>query len=140
MRELRRHANSSGFTLIEVLAVMGLIAVLAGLVMALSGNAMQKAAEADAKAQLEKIKTALDEYRHAEGALLKETNEEMIFDRKPFSVLTNYVSDLQNIEADPWGTPYRYSILGTYTFKIESAGPDADFSEDDDNLSNLREN
>ena len=58
----------SGFTLIELMTVVAIIAVLAGLILGIAGYAVRKADISRAMADMEKIKNALEEYRLAYGS------------------------------------------------------------------------
>lgn len=54
--------RSSGFTLLELMIVMGLIVTLAGVGLSMYGNAMTRAREATLKEDLFRMRDALDQY------------------------------------------------------------------------------
>lgn len=57
----------SGFTLVELLAVVGIIALIAGLIVATAGYANRKSLRSKAEAQLRQIELALELYKNEEG-------------------------------------------------------------------------
>lgn len=59
--------SSSAFTLIELLAVIGIIALIAGLIVATAGYANRKSLRSKTEAQLKQIELALELYKNEEG-------------------------------------------------------------------------
>jgi prepilin-type N-terminal cleavage/methylation domain-containing protein len=59
---------ASAFTLIELLAVMTIILILAGLILSIAGNANYKAATSRAQGEIQAISTALESYKTDNGA------------------------------------------------------------------------
>jgi prepilin-type N-terminal cleavage/methylation domain-containing protein len=59
--------SAPGFTLLELLAVMGIIALLAGLLIGISRYASQQALKAKARSQLQQIAQALELYKNDHG-------------------------------------------------------------------------
>jgi len=122
----------AGFTLIELLAVMAIIAILAGLILGVSSYAGRKAAEARAVAEMEKIKTACEEYKIDYGAYPISSSIE---------TLSNYVSDLTYVGStieDPWGNSYGFNIQ-SFGVEVISAGQDGQTNTVDD-LSTAKSN
>lgn len=56
------------FTLIELLAVMAIILILAGLVLAIAGHATNSAAKARAQSEIQAFSTALESYKTDNGS------------------------------------------------------------------------
>jgi general secretion pathway protein G len=134
--------RQSGFTLIEIMVVVVILAVLGALVVPNILDKVDQARVTRAQADIRAIGTALDLYRldnfkyptTEQGlmALVKQPNDPSI---------TNYPSHgyLQTIPKDPWNQPYLYASPGadgrdydvlTYgrDGKPGGNGPDADIS------------
>lgn len=125
----RSAVSRLGFTLVELLAVMVLIALLTGLVARISSSAHKTAAEARAHADIEKLKNALEEYRLEEGVYpprLIPDPEEM-----DISAVTNTLRNLDGAAAvDPWGREYKYDKNGLH-YTLYSQGPSINEDVDD---------
>lgn len=96
-----------GFTLVEVLAVMAIIAVLAGMILGISGYATAKSDESKAIADIEYIKQLLADHRTDHGYYPKSSSKNSIF--------TNTIANLDNTFyvntsalRDPWEARYCY--------------------------------
>ena len=120
-----------GFTLIEVMLVVIIIAVLAALVMPRLGGRSEQAKESRAKADISSIGVALGLYEldlgsYPENLEALTTNPSSNPDWKgPY---------LDNLPIDPWGHPYRYQAPGQHNpskFDIYSVGHDGIESGDD---------
>ncbi len=117
--------SRSGFTLVELLTVIAIIALLAALIMGLAGNAQRKAARSRAEAEITQLQSFVTEYRTRygqvpgtaaalAGALVAANHS-----------LTNSVN-AGDMPEDPWGIPYRYERSSPATFYLWStAGDDA---------------
>ncbi len=136
----RRCRLERAFTLIELLAVIGIIVVLVGMVLAGAGLAQRQADRNRAKADMQKIETALNRYIMDFNKYPSVLTNSAVWQR-----LTNYVSDLTR--TDPWGQPYRYNRLKGFkhlpdgrneereredAYELRSAGPDGIFDTADD--------
>ncbi len=129
-------ANSAGFSLIEILIVLGIMALLAGVVIVnvegIFGGSQAKAAEifvkTSVKAPLLQYKLHIGRYPStAEGlkALLSAPSGKTVKWKGP------YVDSLPD---DPWGKPYQYRFPGAKnrnSFDLFSYGPDGTESGDD---------
>ena len=62
-------SESHGFTLVELLTVIAIIAILTGLVLGIAGYASRKASIARAEADVAQIRDALEEYRTEYAAI-----------------------------------------------------------------------
>lgn len=63
-----QRGRRAAFTLIELLAVMGVIVVLAGLILAIAGSAQTQGARRRATAELKAFETAIEAYKSDNGA------------------------------------------------------------------------
>jgi general secretion pathway protein G len=142
----------AGFTLIELMVVIGIIAILASLIIGVAGYAMRKSDMGRAVADLEKIKNALEEYRVENGSYPTNTvadnskNWVSVLWRHnpPFLVLKGWNDPAADYQAvDPWGNDYRYyhdanSPYAThnnskFSYDLWSEGPE---TNTEDNINN----
>ena len=121
-----------GYTIIELLGVMVIIAILAGIIIGVFGSAAKKGDISKAKADIEHIRIALDEFR-AEFGYYPEQNP-----AAGFSNVVNNLSVLQQdvledavedlVYTDPWGNDYMYQRGNQpedrFRYQIWSYGPD----------------
>jgi general secretion pathway protein G len=141
--------DRAAFTLLEVLAVVLLIAILTGLVLGVGGRAIENGRVARAKAELAAIAAALDAYRRTYGDYPRtdvptQLLRALLGQRTPGSdatiagrpmLETAHFSISAGAVMDPWERPYVYvykSPLAGWTnpgVVLYSAGPDrSDFS------------
>jgi general secretion pathway protein G len=128
--------RKTGFTLIELMLVLVILATLAGLVAPKFVGYGKKAKIQTAKTQIGNFATALDAFEVAVGrypasaegldALVhKPVNDPGEWD-KPF---------LQKIPLDPWGQEYQYQYPGQHnvdSYDLYSYGPDQKMAGGDD--------
>lgn len=117
----RRNRRDVGFTLVELMVVITIIAILATIVGFNVFEAMDTASLTQAKSQIKNFETALTAYRlkfnrfpsTAEGLEALITNEKGV----------NFLRS-NEIPKDPWGQPYLYTSESAREFKIVSYGAD----------------
>ena len=135
MDKLHRKANiktTSGFTLIEVMVVVLILAVLAAVVAPKLLSKPEEARIARAQTDLRSVKTTLDLYR-MDNYTYPSTGEGLkALVSKPGSAPDNWKQYLDREPLDPWGNPYKYVNPGTHgEIDIYSLGPDRVPSDDD---------
>ena len=114
----RRFYEAQGFTLIELMVVIAIIAVLASLVGAYLLGAQDEANVAAAKAQISMLKTALMQYRLKFNRFPDDLNQ-LINNEKNYKCL-----DANEVPKDPWDNPYVYTCENGRSYKIVSYGAD----------------
>lgn len=142
--------SRKAFTLIEVLAVIGIIVVLVGLVMSGAGFAARAADKNRAKSQIEILLMALDRYNAAftqyptnwsVGSSATRTGafSNMVFfvpDLLRLPLQTNHsLSPVQVEVLDPWGNPIHYRFIRRHMCELRSFGPDGLSNTVDDIIS-----
>ena len=130
-----RHRAGRGFTLVEMLLVLVILAVLAAIVIPKFSGRSEQAKVTAAKSQISSIELALDAFEVDNG-----------FYPKGSAGLTSLIeapSGAQNwkgpylkkgIPLDPWGNPYVYTYPGRNNadYDLMSNGPDGRSGGDDD--------
>ena len=132
----RAAGHRSAFTLIELLVVVAIIAILVGMVVGISGYASRKSAIAKALSDMERIKSALEEYRLTKGGYLATT---ITVANATYTTYTNTLSkiDDQLKFMDPWGRPYQYLPIPAagsktiLTYRMWSQGASTTSGDDD---------
>ena len=135
VKQLREY----GFTLLEVMLVVIIIAVLAAIIMPSLGGRSAQAKNARVKADIANISVALGLYEMDLGQY--PTTEQGL------RALVENVSSsdswqgpyIDNEPEDPWGQPYAYKAPGDHNphkFDLSSLG--ADNAESDDDITNWK--
>jgi general secretion pathway protein G len=133
-RELKRRG---GFTLLEIMLVVMIIAVLAASAVHFLGGNLGYAQEVRVKADLESVSTQLKLYQAMNGFLptTDQGLEALVVrpdsDPKP----TQWRQLMTKVPLDPWQNPYLYENPGKHnqdSFDLYSAGPDRKPGTDDD--------
>lgn len=117
----------SGFTLVELLLVLTILALLAGLVLPKLVGQGQKAKVKTCIAQIGAFKTALDMFEVDNQTYPKGRNGLQDLVQKPSYATSDWHKYLDNIPLDPWGNQYVYTFPGRHNpdgYDIYSPGPD----------------
>ena len=106
-----RIRNHKGFTLIEVLIIVGIIIILTGIALVQLQNASNKAKVSKAEAEIEIMGAAIEQIEEDSGNYLESLDQ--LDDATPpndsFSPWWGpYVSSLPVDNKDPWGNDYLY--------------------------------
>ena len=125
---------TGGFTLVELLAVITIILLLATLVIGASSYAIRKADTMRCLQRMELIKNAIslyytdwNAYPQNQGTLFSDLFQTPInTGRNPYLTDTNFVNN--NLLVDPWGKPFGYTFPGVSNpptlYDLWSNGPD----------------
>lgn len=123
----RRKKAEQGFTLLEMLVVLGIIAMLAGLVGPQVMKQLGGAKSKTAKVQIEDLSATLDMYRLDMGKYpTTEQGLQALVERPDDAKRWNgpYLSK-NKVPQDPWGTDYKYESPGEKgKFDLYSFGAD----------------
>jgi len=130
--------NENGFTLLEIMLVVGIIVIILGVAVARLGNTTGIAKDMRVRADIQAINTQLKLYESMNGFF--PTTEQGIqalvaqptTDPKP----TRWYQLFKDMPKDPWGNDYIYLSPGKKnpdSFDLYSAGPDRKPDTADDN-------
>ena len=111
-----KRTQQAGFTLVELLTVIAIIALLAALILGLAGNAQKSAARNKAGAEIEQLSTFITDYQMKYGQV-----------PPTFASLSNELMKTKHELSDlldPWGMSYNYTNSSKVTFYLWSYGGD----------------
>ena len=136
----------AGFTLIEVLVVMAIIAILVGITIGVAAAVSDGSAEAKAKAEMGQLQIELDLYKAEEGGYPAMSDTEPTFKnddlyqwfKKKYGEDRRYETaelDSDNLPLDPWGNNYIYIYQpdNPFMYTLGSLGPDGLWGDGDPN-------
>ncbi|MBT3191882.1 MAG: type II secretion system major pseudopilin GspG [Verrucomicrobia bacterium] len=124
-------SKRSGFTLIELMIVVIIMAALAGMVLPRLLDRADDAKINISKGEIASITMALKFYKLDNGTYPSGLSELMT---KPASAKNWKGPYLEKAAVDPWSRPYKYKFKGEHNptgFDLSSDGPDLASSEDD---------
>ena len=104
MQARRARRTQTGFTLIELMIVMAIIATLAGIAMAVYGNSTTRSKEAVLKEDLFRMRDAIDQYyadKNKYPPSLESLVEEKYLRAVPVDPITNSAETWQTTPSEP---------------------------------------
>jgi general secretion pathway protein G len=133
---MRHQVGRSGFTLMEMMLVLGIIALLLGGGIYTMKNAFKDAEIVRVKADFNNIKTNLMRYRmRAQSMPTTEQGLNALVNRPTLAPVPQVWESLVEPQAivDPWGSPYQYKYPGKEKeYDLSSWGPDRKPNTEDD--------
>jgi len=112
-------AASAGFTLIEIMLVVGIITVLMGsAIFMLTGN-LEFAKEQRARGDLQAITTQIRMFEMKSGGVA-------LTEIQGLNALVGKGKGFEQLPKDPWGQDYKYKVdsASAKGFRVYSMGPD----------------
>jgi general secretion pathway protein G len=133
----KSNVSSGGFTLLEIVIVLGIIAVILGGSIAVVGKLGDGAKLQRVTADFNAISSAVETYKINAGTAPTTAQGLQALVAKPTAtpIPRRYVPVMKEIPLDPWQNPYQYRNPGkkdASTFEIYSKGPDGQDGTDDD--------
>ena len=133
--KMRRLSLQKGFTLLEIIVVVTIIAIIGAIVAPSIIDKFSGVQEDVARTELKRIKSTLGFYK-LENFNLPSTEQGLqALVTKPSGSpepSARWKPQLESVPVDPWGNPYQYLNPGTHDdIDIFSYGPDGRKSDDD---------
>ncbi|WP_339037502.1 type II secretion system major pseudopilin GspG [Bradyrhizobium symbiodeficiens] len=125
LRLHRRRAAAAGYTLLELLVVMGILAALTAMATPQVMGYFGKAKTQSAQLQIENINTALEMYYVENGSYPSPSaGLRALVEATPEAPRWNgpYLKNARTL-LDPWGRPYQYSVTEQGDYNVYSLGP-----------------
>lgn len=126
---VRRHAigrvrGQAGYTLLELLVVMGILAALTAMATPQVMGYFAKAKTQSARLQIENINTALEMYYVENGAYPSQSEGLKALVAAPADAPRwngPYLKNAKNL-MDPWGHPYQYTVSEQGEYNVSTTG------------------
>jgi general secretion pathway protein G len=128
--------RSFGYTLFEIMLVLGIIAVLVGSAIFLLVGNVDIAKEQRVESDIQAISTQLQTYQmlNLTYPTTAQGLEALVTKPSMEPVPRRWRQLLDSVPLDPWGSPYQYAYPGRRnpaSFDLYSWGPDRQSSDDD---------
>ena len=141
MEPTHKRAGQDGFTLIELMAVVVIIGILATIVSVVIVDRVTEAKIVAVKAEIKNIEAALDTFKIHHGFYpsteqgLEALIQAPTTGRIPEDYPRHGYLKASKVPDDPWGTPYLYEAPGShgYDYEIVSLGADGVAGGEDEN-------
>lgn len=124
-----------GFTLVEMLLVLVILAVLAAVVVPRFAGRSKQARVAAAEAGISTLETALDSFEIDNGYYPKSGDLEALVEQPNNTPQWKGPYIKRGVPQDPWGNEYLYEYPGRHNvngYDLSSFGPDGRSGGDDD--------
>jgi general secretion pathway protein G len=137
-RNRTNRAGQGGFTLVELILVLTILAILAGIVIPKMTGRTQQARITRAQTEIANFSTALGAFEVDNGFYPKGRNGLQALLQKPGNAQNwhgPYLENTATVPVDPWGSAYVYECPGKHNptgFDLMSMGPDGRVGGDDD--------
>ncbi|MGY3560509.1 general secretion pathway protein G [Bradyrhizobium sp. USDA 4463] len=125
LRHVKRRSTVAGYTLLELLVVMGILAALTAMATPQVMGYFGKAKVQSAQLQIENINTALEMYYVENGSYPSPSaGLRALVEATPEAPRWNgpYLKNAKTL-LDPWGRPYQYSVTEQGEYNVYSLGP-----------------
>lgn len=125
LRRARQRSAVAGYTLLELLVVMGILATLTAMATPQVMGYFGKAKTQSAQLQIENINTALEMYYVENGSYPSASaGLKALVEATPEAPRWNgpYLKNARTL-LDPWGRPYQYSVTEQGEYNVYSLGP-----------------
>ena len=131
-RHIRRSRLRRGFTLIEIMLVLVILAAVMGIAVYNLGGTQKEAFKRAAAGQINSLKNQLDMYKLGPGNGNYPPTLDALYSM-PSGLDENSWSQISRdpIKPDPWGRPFEYTVEGD-KFDLRSLGPDGQSNTEDD--------
>ncbi len=131
-----RGTMARGFSLLEMVIVLGIIALILGAAISFSGGIMGMARDKAAEAKLREFSTKLEAYRMTSGRYPSEAQGLNALVERPTSAPEpkRWRKQFKTLPLDPWGNDYIYhypSKNDASTYEVMSKGADPEDPSDD---------
>ncbi len=131
----KRKTKRSGFTLVEMLLVLVILATLAAIVVPKFAGRTEQARVTAAETQIATLKTAINMFEVDNGYYPKGSDGLKDLVEEPSNAQDWKGPYIEDIPKDPWGNDYVYENPGKHNksgFDLMSMGPDGRVGGDDD--------
>lgn len=132
-----RSRMAGGFSLLEMVIVLGIIALILGAAIKFSGGITGAARDQAARAKMNEFSAKLETYRMVSGMYPSQNQGIAALVEKPTSAPEprRWKQQFKILPLDPWGQEYLYFYPGkqdTTTYEVLSKGADMEEGTDDD--------
>ena len=134
---VNHQARARGFSLLEMVIVLGIIALILGAAITFSGGITGAARDQAASAKIRELVAKVETYRMMAGVYPSEQQGLKALVERPSSEPQpkKWRKQSNSLPIDPWGNEYVYKYPGSVdntTFEIRSIGADQQAGTDDD--------